>query len=67
MMEVRPPPPFEVAVDFYNIVADPVNVWDSCNRRKGKNRDARGPQVVNASTGEATKVSGCVWLQVMGE
>ena len=56
MMDCMPKPPFEVAVDFYNIGADQVNVWDSCNRRKGRNRDARGPQIVSESTGEATKV-----------
>ena len=64
MMEVKPKAPFEVAVDFYNVAADQVNImiWDSCNRRKGRNRDKRGAQTVDMATGEATKVSGCEWL-----
>ena len=56
MMETRPLPEFEVANQWYDIVSDQVNIWDSCNRRKGRNRDSRGPQTVDSATGEATKV-----------
>ena len=65
MMKCRPPPPFTVNHQWLHVCADQVNLWNSCNRRKGQNRQARGPQTVDAETGEAKEVDAITVMNVI--
>ena len=65
MMLNRPPPPFQVNHQWLHLGADQVNLWNACNRRKGRNREARGPQTVDADTGEAKTVEAITVMNVI--